>query len=163
MMDRLLKFWTLTWRERLYFCEASVLLLLSALCVKTIAFRHIDNFLRGHWNDCTNGTFDAADEIEIVNRSLSRATKALPWKSLCLSRSIAAFIMLRRRGIPAAMVAGVKFAENSSLLAHAWIQTELGVIDANPQNSVFTAVVRIGQETLIGEESARLESRHTVQ
>ena len=65
--------------------------------------------------------FDSADDIKLVNLSLSRAANLLPWKSLCLSRSIAAFIMLRRRGIPAVMFAGVKFAEDSSLLAHAWV------------------------------------------
>lgn len=150
-MGRLLKFWTLTRREKEHFCEASILLLLSTFCVKTITFRHIDNFLRGRWNDCTQSAFDCADEIRLVKLSLSRAAKVLPWNSLCLSRSIAAFIMLRRRGIPAVMVAGVKFAEDSSLLAHAWIQTDLGVIDGTSENSTFTAVVRIGQEQLVAD------------
>ena len=122
-MGRLLKFWSLTRREKQFFCEAGILLLLSNLCVKTIAFRHIDSFLRARWNDCTRGAFDRADDIKLVNLSLSRAANLLPWKSLCLSRSIAAFIMLRRRGIPAVMFAGVKFSEDSSLLAHAWVDT----------------------------------------
>ena len=152
-MGRLRKYLSLTRRERQYFCEASILLLLSSLCVKTIAFRHIDNFLRRRWNDRTNGAFDHADEIGLVNLSLSRAANVLPWKSLCLSRSIAAFIMLCRRGIPALMVAGVKFSEDSSLLAHAWIQTRFGVIDANSQNSAFTPVVTIGQESLIADSA----------
>src|SRR6266487_2794498 len=100
-MGRLLKFWSLTRREKLFFCEAGLLLLLSNLCVKTIAFRHIDGFLRARWNDSTWDGGNRAEDIELVNLSLSRAANPLPWKSLCLSRSIAAFIMLRRRGIPA--------------------------------------------------------------
>ena len=97
--------------------------------------------------------FDRADDIKLVNLSLSRAANLLPWKSLCLSRSIAAFIMLRRRGIPAVMFAGVKFSEDSSLLAHAWVHTGRGVIDGNSENSAFTPLVRIGQEPLIADSA----------
>ena len=47
-MDRLLKFWSLPRREKHFFCEAGILLLLSRLSLKTIAFRHIENFLRAY-------------------------------------------------------------------------------------------------------------------
>ena len=150
-MGRLLKFWFLTRREKKFFCEAGILLLLSNLCVRTIAFKHIDNFLRARWNDRTQGAFDWADDIRLAKLSLSRTASLLPWKNLCLSRSIAAFIMLRRRGIPAVLVAGVKLSEGSTLLAHAWVHTGHGVIDGNFENSAFTAVVRIGQEPLIAD------------
>src|SRR5262245_44852747 len=121
-MSRFLKFWALPRREKQFFCEAGMLLLLSTLSVKAIAFRHIDTFLRARWNDgarCVN----AGDDIELVKLSLSRIASLLPWKTLCLSRSIAEFIMLRRRGIPAVLYMGVKFLENSSLHAHAWVHT----------------------------------------
>jgi hypothetical protein len=145
-MGRLLKFCSLTWRERQYFCEAGILLVLSALCVKTIAFRYIYAFLCARWNGHTQDPFDVVAKIKLVNLSLSRAANLLPWKRLCLSRSIAAFIMLRRRGIPAVIVTGVKFSSaDSSLIAHAWIQTGFGVTDENSENAAFTAVVRIGQ------------------
>jgi hypothetical protein len=145
-MARLLKFWRLTRREKQFFCEASILLLLCNLCVRTIAFKHIDGFLRAHWNDGTRDGINRADDIELVKLSVSRAASPLPWKSLCLSRSIAAFIMLRRRGIPAVMFAGVKYFENYSLLAHAWVHTARGVIGGNSENAGFTPLVRIGQE-----------------
>ena len=124
-------------------------------CVKTIAFRHIDSFLRARWNDGIQGGIDRGEEIRLVQRSISRAANVLPWKSLCLSRSIAAFIMLRRRGIPAVMFAGVKFSEDSSLDAHAWVDTGHGVTDASSENSDFTAVIRIGQEPLIADSASR--------
>jgi Transglutaminase-like superfamily len=145
-MGRLLKFWSLTRREKQFFCEAGILLLLSNLCVKTIAFRHIEGFLRARWNDGTRGGCNCADDIELITLSLSRAANPLPWKSLCLSRSIAAFIMLRRRGIPAVMFAGVKSIKDSSLLAHAWVHTARGVIGGNSENAAFTPLLRIGPE-----------------
>jgi len=150
-MGRLRKFWSLTRREKEFFCEAGILLLLSNLCVRTIAFKHIDNFLRSRWNNGIQRACNQADDIRLAKLSLSRMARLLPWKNLCLSRSIAAFVMLRRRGIPAVLVAGVKLSENSTLVAHAWVQTGHGVIDGIPDNYGFTAVVRIGQEPLIAD------------
>jgi hypothetical protein len=144
-MRPLLKFWSLTRREKQFFCEAAILLLLANLCVRMIAFRHIDGFLRARWNDGTRGGSNRAYDIELVRLSLSRGANLLPWQSLCLSRSIAAYIMLRRRDIPAIMFAGVKSLEDSSLLAHAWVQTAGGVIGGNSE-AAFTPLVRIGQE-----------------
>jgi hypothetical protein len=144
MAHRLLKFWSLSRREKQFFCEAGFLLLLSYLCVRAIAFRHIDSLLRARWKDCARSACDRADDIKLVDLSLSRATNLLSWKSLCLSRSIAEFIMLRRRGIPAVIMAGVRFSGHSSLDAHAWVDTGMGVNDKGSENSDFTTVIRVG-------------------
>ena len=39
--------------------KLAILLLLSNFCVRTIAFRHIDRFLRARWNDGTRGGLNA--------------------------------------------------------------------------------------------------------
>ena len=143
-MRRLTKFWSLTRSEKKFLCEASILLALSHTCVKAIAFKHIDRFLRTRWNDRIQADIDREQEIRLVQRSISRAANVWPWKSVCLSRSIAEFIMLRRRGIPAVLFAGVRFAGQSSLDAHAWVDAGLAVNDNNSENSSFTVVMRIG-------------------
>lgn len=143
-MSRLLKFWQLTRREKLFLCEAGTLFLISNLCVKTIAFRHIHRFLRACRSDRKQNAPACGDDIKLVNLSLSRIANLLPWKSLCLSRSIAAVIMLRRRGIPAAIIAGVKFTEDSSLHAHAWVLIGNGAPNEISETSEFTPVVRFG-------------------
>jgi hypothetical protein len=143
-MGRLAKFWSLTGSEKKFLCEASILLLLSNACVKAIPFRHIDGFLRSRWNDDIEGNIDQEQVIRLVQRSISRAANVLPWKSLCLSRSITEFIMLRRRGIPAVMFTGVRFSDHSLLEAHAWVDTGLGVNDKNSEQSSFATVIRIG-------------------
>jgi hypothetical protein len=144
-MKRLLKFWSLPGREKYCFCEAAILLLLSNLSIKTIPFRQIYRFLHANWNTCTRVASDSAENVELVMLSLSRAANVLPWKSQCLSRSIAAFVMLRRRGIRAVMFVGVKSLEDSSLLAHAWVYTGREVTDENSENSTYTALVSVGQ------------------
>ncbi len=107
----------------------------------------INAFLNAYWQDRTGDAFQPVDDVQnhirLVKVSLLRAANVFPWKSLCLSRSIAAFVMLRRRGVAVVMVAGARL-ENSSLLAHAWIRAGHGIIDEKPQNSTFTALVQIG-------------------
>jgi Transglutaminase-like superfamily len=161
-MSRFRKFWYLTGREKLLFFEACILLLLSNLSVNTMAFRNIDSYLQAHRNNRylqahrNNRTRDAIvrsdhtkNDIKLVDLSLSRAANALPWNSTCLSRSIAQLIMLRRRGIPAVLFAGVKSLEDSSLSAHAWVRTGDDVMDMSSdpaENAEFTVLLRIGQE-----------------
>ena len=144
-MNRLYKFWCLPRCEQQAFCEAGILLLLSNLFVRTIAFRYIEWFLRSCWHDRAAPDYDHVDEIILVNISVARAANLFPWRSLCLSRSIATFIMLRRRGIPAVLYAGVKFVEDLSLNAHAWVRTDCAVIEGGSDNSAFTVVMKIGQ------------------
>jgi hypothetical protein len=149
-MNRLRKYWSLPRREKQLFCEAGILLLLSKLSVETIAFRYIESLLRAHWNYGASRGLDHADDIKLVKLSLSRAENVLPSKNPCLARSIAEFIMLRRRGIPAVMYMGVKCSENS-LLAHAWVITRSEVTNENSENSAYAPLVTIGQERTITE------------
>ena len=61
-MRRLHKFWAIPRREKQFFFEAAALLLLSHLCIKTIAFKYIDSSLRGQWNDGTSDGVDHTDD-----------------------------------------------------------------------------------------------------
>jgi hypothetical protein len=132
-------------REKKSFYEALILLLFSNLSVRVIPFRYIEKVLRGYRNGGDLGGGNRADDIKLVNISLQRAASLLPWKSLCLSRSIAAFVMLRRRSVPAVLCAGVKFLGNSSLSAHAWVRSDQAAIEGTSEDSTFSIVVRIGQ------------------
>src|SRR5450759_50628 len=110
-MDRLLKFWSSTRRDKWLLFEASILLLLSSLCVRIIPFKRIYSFLCRRYDHVKTPACEAsrrAGDVKLIDLSISRAANGLPWNNLCLSQSIAAFIMFRRRGIPAALLAGVK-------------------------------------------------------
>src|SRR5262245_49526366 len=142
-MSGLSKFWSLNLSEKKLLFEAFILLFISHLSVKTVAFRHIYSFLRGHWNNPPQQLSQRPDCIRAIHRSLSRVENRSPWTSLCLSRSSAAFIMLSRRGIPAVIVAGVRF-EEPLLRAHAWVHAGLGAEKAS-ENEAFTTIMRIGK------------------
>ena len=142
-MDRLRKFWSLTRREKEFLWEAVILLLVSNVCLKAIAFRHMERFLRIRWNDDIQSGIDREHESRLIQRSISRASNILPG-SRCLSRSIAQFIMLRRRGIRGVLFAGVRFSSHSTLDAHAWVDTSPAANNESAEYSGFTTVIRIG-------------------
>src|SRR5262245_21777851 len=117
-MGRLHKLWNLSRREKGLLCEAGILFLAAKVSVHTLPFGYIERHLRAHWGGATADIGDRHDDIRLIRRSLARAESLLRWKAPCLSRSIAEFIMLRRRGIPAVMYLGVKVIEDSTLSAH---------------------------------------------
>jgi len=149
-MDRFHKFWMLPRREKLFLCEACILLLLANLSVKIFAFGRIERHLRAHCNNDRimriSASADDVKEIKLVDLSVARAAVVLPFKNLCLSRSIATFTMLRRRGFPAVLFAGVSVCADSSLIAHAWVEPGCGLMERNSEKSAFTTLVRIGLE-----------------
>jgi hypothetical protein len=85
---------------------------------------------------------DLDDNIRLVSHCLKRAVRHCPWAGVCLSQSIAAFVMFRRRGIPAVIFVGVKFFEESSLLAHAWVQA--GAETSSEDDATYTPLMTIG-------------------
>jgi len=148
-MGRFHKFWLLPRHEKLFLCEACIFLLLANLSVKVFPFARIERHLLAHCNNYSirgnsAGTDDVKDVIKRVDLSVARAAVVLPFKSLCLSRSIATFTMLRRRGFPAVLCAGVRVCADSSLIAHAWVEPGCGMMEVNPEASAFTTLVRIG-------------------
>lgn len=143
-MGRIRKFRSLNRSEKLGFCEAGVFLLVSTLCVRAIAFKHIDRFLRTRWTEVPPDVFDCGGDIKLVERSVSRATLLWPWPSKCLSRSIATFTMLRRRGVPATLFAGARVSEDSSLYAHAWVGVGDEASDQRSEDVRYATLVRIG-------------------
>jgi hypothetical protein len=151
-MDQLLRFWHLTRCEKLLLFEACALLMASKLSLKAIAFRHVDWYLR-RWESRKTSVSSGymQNDIRLVDLSLTRAANLLPWKSLCLTRSIAKLVMLRRRGIPAVLFAGVKSLEDASLVAHAWVCPGDYIMNGSSdesENVEFTVLVRIGQGSL---------------
>ena len=147
------RFWHLPRREKLFFLESCILLLVANVSVKIIAFRHINRFLR-RWSDRMQRAVPSNDmrsDIELIDLSLSRAANVLPGRNLCLSRSITKLIMLHRRSIPAVLFAGVKCLEDSSLTAHAWVRAGDCVTSRNldpSENPEFTVLVRVGLRVL---------------
>jgi hypothetical protein len=146
-MGRLRKFWSLGPRERGYLLEATVLLIITHVCLRAVAFRHIERFLRTWRQQRGSELRSHAEEISLVQLSVSRAVRGLRWENHCLRSSIAAYVMLRRRGVPATIVAGVRASEDSSLHAHAWLHPQDISSGKVLEHPGYPALLRIGPES----------------
>lgn len=124
--------------------EAAVLLFICNILIKFVQFKHVHRFLGRHWGGNTVPDPSDVTRARLIRLSVWRAARVLPLKSLCLSRSMATFIMLRRRDIPALLVAGVKL-EGSALVAHAWVQVSGEPINERAENVTYTTLMKIGQ------------------
>ena len=145
-MHRLRRFCSLTSREKRLFFEAITLIIFSTLCLKIIPFKRIYLYLDNRFGNIEIDLRDPNDgETAIVSRAILRGASVLPWQTLCLSKSISEFIMLRRRKIPATLCTGVKVLANSSLDAHAWVDTS--GTQQNNANPDFVVVLKIGELT----------------
>ena len=147
-MSRLAKFWVLDGRDKLLLCEAAFWLVLAQLAILTVPYRHIDGVMRRWWRGEDSCDVGSPDLIRRVRSAVTRAARALPWRCECLCRSMATYVMLRRRGIPAALVAGVKVEEDASLHAHAWVETSNRDLGGDIKNAAFTPVLMIGEQRI---------------
>jgi hypothetical protein len=150
-------------RDKKAFIEALVFLLMSHISINVFSFRYVYRILKNIGANDGIGRVQPSDhqlnDIKVVGLSLARAARICPLEVLCLSCSIAAFVMLRRRGVPAVVLAGVKF-ENSVLRAHAWVQTGDATLDTELEEIAFTVVMSIGEQAQShGFELARAPAR----
>jgi hypothetical protein len=152
-MRRLHKLWSLSRQEKGLLCEAGILFLAAKVSVHTMPFGRIERYLRAHWGGGAADVCDRHEEVRLIRLSLSRVGNLCRWRAPCLSRSIAEFIMLRRRGIPAAMFMGVKVIEDSALSAHAWV--EAGAAGADQDCGGYANVLVIGEVGLKSRPAPR--------
>ena len=141
------KFWSLSARDQLLLCEAAILLIVFKLCIRFVSFQRIHALLNRQFGNV--GTKECLSFPQVrhhVERAVWRAARSLPRQSACLTASIAEFVMLRRRGIPAIVVAGVKILSDSSLWAHAWVCPSAQDIEQESISRDFVVVLRIGTQ-----------------
>ena len=60
--------------------------------------------------------------LERTRIAISRADTLAFWKNRCLVKSLAAYRMLKRRGIRASLHLGLSTGQGSMPVAHAWLQ-----------------------------------------
>jgi hypothetical protein len=156
-MGRLHKLWSLSRREKGLLCEAGIFFLAAKVSVHTMPFGRVERYLRAHWGGGVADIRDRYEDIRLIRLSLSRAGHLFRWRAPCLSRSIAEFIMLRRRGIPAAIYMGVKVIENSALSAHAWVEASAAGADRDCGGYVNVLVIgQVGVKSLPAPRSSEL-------
>lgn len=119
----LIKYIRLTPLQHILLVEAFFFLFFSKLILLFYPLKKIAPRL-GELNQELNKTLSlkqkkTAEEIRI---SVSRISRFVPWRSVCIDQAITGLKMLSRRGIPVGLCLGVKKdLDQKKLLAHAWI------------------------------------------
>ena len=82
--------------------------------------------------------------------SIGAAANALPWRTDCLIRCLAADALLRRRGLVPDFFIGVRKAGDGALAAHAWVYCQ-GVPVAGGDGTGFDVLIGPGKGASKGE------------
>jgi hypothetical protein len=123
---------------RLRVLEAAVTLTAVQLLVRIVPFSLLSRLLervaarclrkclrRGRSSDRPATAPDP--RVPSISRAIAAAACRLPWPSTCLTQAIAGRLMLAWRGVPAALVIGVR-KDAGVFAAHAWLLCADGIV-----------------------------------
>lgn len=102
--------------EILLFVEATLALSAASLAVRWLPFRAIVRSLGGGRVQPAA----TAAQPEAIATAVQRASRRLPWRSVCLQQGLAAHWMLRRRGAASRLHYGLR-SDAERLSAHVWV------------------------------------------
>jgi hypothetical protein len=107
---------------KLLFCEAYVSMGIARFQVLTRPFKKIAKHLGVRGKPESEPATDPV-RIRQVAWAIRTAARFTPWKSNCLAQGLAAWRMLKRRGLPSVLYFGVAKDENGKMIAHAWLRS----------------------------------------
>ena len=97
--------------------EAGAAILAASLAVRLVPFRTLaERLSRGGKNAAPAD----AETVYWLRRAVLAWARRLPWRTLCFEQGLAAFVLLRRRGLAATLHYGAATIEGE-LKAHVWV------------------------------------------
>lgn len=118
------------------FAEAAVALTLASLAVRLLPFRWLVRTM-GRQDPVRRDVFS---DTRSVRRAVQRASRRLPWPTVCIQQGLAAHWMLRRRGMPARLHYGIRNGVER-LSAHVWVTVEGAAVVGEEDDDPHTPVV----------------------
>jgi len=131
--------------------EAYAMLGIMRAAILTISFKHLTRSLEhlpGKEEITSLNTKEMRTAIE-VGKAISRAAAYTPWESACLTQSLTAQKMLKKRGIPGVFYLGAAKDEESKekMKAHAWTRCGDTIITGEAGHEAFTVLSAFKWET----------------
>ena len=77
-----------------------------------------------------------------VRWAVEAATRNSPVSFVCFPQTLAAYVMLRRRGVPSTMVYGIARSADGELLAHTWLLAGDRTVVGGEGSAQFTPIER---------------------
>lgn len=116
------------WDQGVLFSEAWVLLVSARLICHIVPFRRIYNVAGQSAGFAPPSA--ANDKIVQIREAVDRATARVP-RPTCLTRGLAAAVLLRVAGVPYRLVIGVARQVDDSFSAHAWVMSGENIVTGN--------------------------------
>jgi hypothetical protein len=116
------KWLRMDYQRKLMFTEAFLNTGIARFQVLTRPFKQIAKYLGVIGEPDTEPATDPV-LIRKVAWAIRTAARFTPWKSNCLAQGLAAWWMLKRRGLPSVLYFGVAKDENNKMIAHAWLRS----------------------------------------
>jgi hypothetical protein len=112
--------------------EAGVAILAASLAVRLVPFRTLAERLTGGERGAASAD---AETAYWLRRAVLAWARRLPWQAMCFEQGLAAFALLRRRGLEATLHYGAATIEGE-LQAHVWVTSgETGVTGCENKES----------------------------
>lgn len=107
--------------DLLLLAEAAVLLPASWIALKCFPMARLVDWLRAP--AARSAPANPAEVAERVRWAILAVARRSPVEFVCFPQSLAAFLLLRRRGVPSVIHYGVARSPEQKLHAHTWLQS----------------------------------------
>jgi hypothetical protein len=106
--------------------EAFAALAIASALIGAFSFRRIAAIAAKRREDAHGASKETARD---VGWAIAAWARRVPWRAVCFQQGLAAQMMLRRRGLAAALYYGARHDEGGKLVAHVWVRSgDLDVI-----------------------------------
>ena len=119
MGSKLTRFWQLDGKDKLLLFQAIGWLAIARIMLAANSFERLSEKLADAGE--STGVEPSPEELRRLSYAISAAANNVPWRSDCFPQSIAARLMLRRRGIASIIHLGVERVGEAELAGHAWL------------------------------------------
>ena len=136
-------------KEYIFFVEAWILLAFSRALILFRPFKTLTPIIGKPVNEETAN--DILEEhisdrqlLLFIKRSIWRAAKRSPWRTMCFEQALTARIMLRLRNVKSVVFFGVNrhYNKEETMKAHAWLICSKFTVTGGANNSDYTIVGR---------------------
>ena len=122
VIDRLRRFWRLSWQDQLLLLEAVLWLAVAGFAIAVLPFRHIGLLAARPVLRLKLPYHARLDKVRRIRWAIMSTATRVPWRAMCFQQGLAAQLMLRRRGIPSVLYYGAAQDESSGLRTHVWVR-----------------------------------------
>lgn len=142
------KFYNLSFKEKKTFFEAYFLVGIMRAAILGVSFKRLTRSLEHQKSALNISPLDCKETQTAlsVGKAIRMASANTPWESTCLAQSLAARMMLQRRGIPGVFFLGVAKNEEGveKMKAHSWSQCGDVIVTGGDGYEDFTVLSIFG-------------------